>query len=244
MENNNANKKNQIMTTYAEKLHFCENYVKNNAKGRELAKELARDYELNDQKTGQYSLANWLSEYERNKYIDLEANPIKIDYVGLGEQEAKNIVKSYVMDKEYNISNLDKDIEKNIQEIQKQQKDFTLKNDKDFKEEIDYMKKIENFGDFYNKAPDIRRMEYYENQTKNEELKKEFKGVWNSSALYTDIQKNQHKFQYYTEDGKKDFINKIIELKKLKDYMPKEAIEKMQETTKAIEKQLSNGITR
>ena len=32
--------------------------------------------------------------------------------------------------------------------------------------------------------------------------------------------------------------------KELKDYMPKEAIEKMQETTKNISKQLESGLTR
>ena len=35
-----------------------------------------------------------------------------------------------------------------------------------------------------------------------------------------------------------------MDLKELKDYMPKEAIEKMQETTQNISKQLGNTITR
>ena len=39
-------------------------------------------------------------------------------------------------------------------------------------------------------------------------------------------------------------VNEDILKQELKDYMPKEAIEKMQETTKNISKQLENGLTR
>lgn len=104
------------------------------------------------------------------------------------------------------------------------------------------MKKMENFSDFENKSPDIRKMEYYENKSRNDELKKEFCGVWNASALYCDIQKNQQKFPFYTPVAKQEFLKKINKLQELKEYMPKEAIEKMKKTTQNIEKQLSNKI--
>ena len=104
--------------TYAQILNFSQKYIEENPKGKELAKELARDYELNDPKTGQYSLANRLSEYERNKYVNLEENPIKVNYKGLGKLKAEQIVRTYIAEENYNISNLDKDIAKDIEEIQ------------------------------------------------------------------------------------------------------------------------------
>lgn len=63
-------------------------------------------------------------------------------------------------------------------------------------------------------------------------------------AKYCDIQKNQQKFPFYTPTAKQEFLKKIDKLRELKEYMPDEAIEKMQETTKQISKQLSNGLTR
>ena len=90
----------------------------------------------------------------------------------------------------------------------------------------------------------LEELKQYSQQSIDYELKKEFANTQKASLLYTDIQKNQHKFQYYTPKAKQQFLNKIMDLKELKDYMPKEAIEKMQETTKNISKQLENGLTR
>lgn len=138
-----------------------------------------------------------------------------------------------------------------IEEIKKITKEFTkeiqeveikkITNDKEFEKEIQELKN--NFNKFSN-PNNIEELKQYSQQSIDYELKKEFANTQKASLLYTDIQKNQHKFQYYTPKAKQQFLNKIMDLKELKDYMPKEAIEKMQETTKNISKQLENGLTR
>ena len=124
---------------------------------------------------------------------------------------------------------------KTIEEIKK------ITNDKEFAKEIQELKN--NFSNFSN-PNNIEKLKQYSQQSIDYELKKEFANTQKASSLYTDIQKNQHKFQYYTPIAKQQFLNKIMDLKELKDYMPKEAIEKMQETTQNIKKQLGNTITR
>ena len=127
---------------------------------------------------------------------------------------------------------------KTIEEIKKITNERENTNDKEFAKEIQELRN--NFSNPKN----IEKLEQYNRQSINNELKKEFANTQKASSLYIDIQKNQHKFQYYTPIAKQQFLNKIMDLKELKDYMPKEAIEKMQETTKNISKQLENGLTR
>ena len=130
---------------------------------------------------------------------------------------------------------------KTIEEIKKITNERENTNDKEFAKEIQELKN--NFSNFSN-PKNIEKLEQYNKQSINNELKKEFANTQKASSLYIDIQKNQHKFQYYTPIAKQQFLNKIMDLKELKDYMPKEAIEKMQETTQNISKQLGNTITR
>ena len=127
---------------------------------------------------------------------------------------------------------------KTIEEIKKITNERENTNDKEFAKEIQELRN--NFSNPKN----IEKLEQYNKQSINNELKKEFANTQKASSLYIDIQKNQHKFQYYTPIAKQQFLNKIMDLKELKDYMPKEAIEKMQETTQNISKQLENGLTR
>lgn len=127
---------------------------------------------------------------------------------------------------------------KTIEEIKKITNERENTNDKEFAKEIQELRN--NFSNPKN----IEKLEQYNKQSINNELKKEFANTQKASSLYIDIQKNQHKFQYYTPIAKQQFLNKIMDLKELKDYMPKEAIEKMQETTQNISKQLGNTITR
>ena len=127
---------------------------------------------------------------------------------------------------------------KTIEEIKKITNERENTNDKEF------AKEIQELRDNFSNPKNIEKLEQYNKQSINNELKKEFANTQKASSLYIDIQKNQHKFQYYTPIAKQQFLNKIMDLKELKDYMPKEAIEKMQETTKNISKQLENGLTR
>lgn len=127
---------------------------------------------------------------------------------------------------------------KTIEEIKKITNERENTNDKEFAKEIQELRN--NFSNPNN----IEKLNQYNQQSINNELRKEFANTQKASSLYIDIQKNQHKFQYYTPIAKQQFLNKIMDLKELKDYMPKEAIEKMQETTKNISKQLENGLTR
>ena len=135
------------------------------------------------------------------------------------------------------IKKITKEFAKEIQEVEIKK----ITNDKEFAKEIQELKN--NFNKFSN-PNNIEELKQYSQQSIDYELKKEFANTQKASLLYTDIQKNQHKFQYYTPKAKQQFLNKIMDLKELKDYMPKEAIEKMQETTKNISKQLENGLTR
>lgn len=135
------------------------------------------------------------------------------------------------------IKKITKEFAKEIQEVEIKK----ITNDKEFAKEIQELKN--NFSNFSN-PNNIEKLKQYSQQSIDYELKKEFANIQKASLLYTDIQKNQHKFQYYTPKAKQQFLNKIMDLKELKDYMPKEAIEKMQETTKNISKQLENGLTR
>lgn len=135
------------------------------------------------------------------------------------------------------IKKITKEFAKEIQEVEIKK----ITNDKEFVKEIQELKN--NFNKFSN-PNNIEELKQYSQQSIDYELKKEFANTQKASLLYTDIQKNQHKFQYYTPKAKQQFLNKIMDLKELKDYMPKEAIEKMQETTKNISKQLENGLTR
>ena len=135
------------------------------------------------------------------------------------------------------IKKITKEFAKEIQEVEIKK----ITNDKEFTKEIQELKN--NFNKFSN-PNNIEELKQYSQQSIDYELKKEFANTQKASLLYTDIQKNQHKFQYYTPKAKQQFLNKIMDLKELKDYMPKEAIEKMQETTKNISKQLENGLTR
>ncbi|MCI6662523.1 hypothetical protein [Campylobacter sp.] len=127
---------------------------------------------------------------------------------------------------------------KTIEEIKKITNERENTNDKEF------AKEIQELRDNFSNPKNIEKLEQYNKQSINNELKKEFANTQKASSLYIDIQKNQHKFQYYTPIAKQQFLNKIMDLKELKDYMPKEAIEKMQETTQNISKQLGNTITR
>ena len=127
---------------------------------------------------------------------------------------------------------------KTIEEIKKITNERENTNDKEF------AKEIQELRDNFSNPKNIEKLEQYNKQSINNELKKEFANTQKASSLYIDIQKNQHKFQYYTPIAKQQFLNKIMDLKELKDYMPKEAIEKMQETTKNISKQLESGLTR
>lgn len=127
---------------------------------------------------------------------------------------------------------------KTIEEIKKITNERENTNDKEF------AKEIQELRDNFSNPKNIEKLNQYNQQSINNELKKEFANTQKASSLYIDIQKNQHKFQYYTPIAKQQFLNKIMDLKELKDYMPKEAIEKMQETTKNISKQLENGLTR
>lgn len=127
---------------------------------------------------------------------------------------------------------------KTIEEIKKITNERENTNDKEF------AKEIQELRDNFSNPKNIEKLKQYNQQSINNELKKEFANTQKASSLYIDIQKNQHKFQYYTPIAKQQFLNKIMDLKELKDYMPKEAIEKMQETTKNISKQLENGLTR
>lgn len=135
------------------------------------------------------------------------------------------------------IKKITKEFAKEIQEVEIKK----ITNDKEFVKEIQELKN--NFNKFSN-PNNIEELKQYSQQSIDYELKKEFVNTQKASLFYTDIQKNQHKFQYYTPKAKQQFLNKIMDLKELKDYMPKEAIEKMQETTKNISKQLENGLTR
>ncbi|MCI7588012.1 MAG: hypothetical protein MSS71_09235 [Campylobacter sp.] len=127
---------------------------------------------------------------------------------------------------------------KTIEEIKKITNERENTNDKEF------AKEIQELRDNFSNPKNIEKLEQYNKQSINNELKKEFANTQKASSLYIDIQKNQHKFQYYTPIAKQQFLNKIMDLKELKDYMPKEAIEKMQETTQNISKQLENRLTR
>ena len=127
---------------------------------------------------------------------------------------------------------------KTIEEIKKITNERENTNDKEF------AKEIKKLRDNFSNPNNIEKLNQYNQQSINNELRKEFANTKKASSLYIDIQKNQHKFQYYTPIAKQQFLNKIMDLKELKDYMPKEAIEKMQETTKNISKQLENGLTR
>ena len=127
---------------------------------------------------------------------------------------------------------------KTIEEIKKITNERENTNDKEF------AKEIQELRDNFSNPKNIEKLNQYNEQSINYELKKEFANTQKASSLYIDIQKNQHKFQYYTPIAKQQFLNKIMDLKELKDYMPKEAIEKMQETTKNISKQLESGLTR
>lgn len=127
---------------------------------------------------------------------------------------------------------------KTIEEIKKITNERENTNDKEF------AKEIQELRDNFSNPKNIEKLKQYNKQSINNELKKEFANTQKASSLYIDIQKNQHKFQYYTPIAKQQFLNKIMDLKELKDYMPKKAIEKMQETTQNISKQLGNTITR
>ena len=127
---------------------------------------------------------------------------------------------------------------KTIEEIKKITNERENTNDKEF------AKEIQELRDNFSNPKNIEKLNQYNEQSINYELKKEFANTQKASSLYIDIQKNQHKFQYYTPIAKQQFLNKIMDLKELKDYMPKEAIEKMQESTQNISKQLESGLTR
>ncbi|MDY4155039.1 hypothetical protein [Campylobacter sp.] len=171
-------------------------------------------------------VADEFSNYEQNHII--ERLNLMLKYQKIKDPKIIEKIKKITNDKEF---------AKEIQEVEIKK----ITNDKEFAKEIQELKN--NFNKFSN-PKNIEELKQYSQQSIDYELKKEFANTQKASSLYIDIQKNQHKFQYYTPIAKQQFLNKIMYLKELKDYMPKEAIEKMQETTQNISKQLENRLTR